>query len=135
VTAIDAQHAWNNRVAALTNLPIGTQLGLFPDGTTVASKVDAAAIGEPAPISPAAAINGAYTTEELIDAAWAGEKAATEGKAKNTNPHEFGTPLADRWNVGWDDEHKRLVQIGQWNPAPPEETVQVTGAAGAEITG
>lgn len=133
VEEIDRHTAWCNRLARLTNLPIGTQLGLFEGGGTVAAEIERKLIVSretgPAPISPAAAKNGAYTTEELTEAAWAGEEAAKAGKARNTCPHEFGTPLADRWNVGWDDEHKRLVQIGAWNPAPPEEAVEVTGNA------
>ncbi len=131
VEEIDRNTAWCNRLARLTNLPIGTQLGLFEGGGSVAAEIERKLIashdaGPAAPISPAAAKNGAYTTEELIAASWEGEKAAQAGQPKTTNPHEFGTPLADRWNIGWDDEHKRLVQVGQWNPAAP---VEVTGEA------
>lgn len=133
VADIDRHTAWCNRVARLTNLPIGAQLGLFEqDGTTitVAAAVDKALIASrengDGPISSVPPRNAAYTTEELTDAAWAGEEAAKGGQPRNTCPHEFGTPLADRWYVGWDDEHKRLVQIGQWNPAAP---VEVTGEA------
>lgn len=115
VQAIDRQHSWNNRVAALTGLPIGTQLGLFPDGTTVASKVDTAAIGH----SSVPPFNASYTTAELTDAAWAGTAAAEKGETRDSCPYELGTPLADRWYVGWDDEHKRQVQVGQGPFAVP----------------
>lgn len=133
VEEIDRHTAWCNRLAKLTNLPIGTQLGLFEGGGSVAAEIERKLIVSretgAAPISPAAAINGAYTTEQLVQYSWDGEEAAKAGKARNTNPHEFATPPFDRWNIGWDDEHKRLVQIGQWNPAPPEEAVAVTGEA------
>lgn len=102
---INRHIAWCNRIAFLTRLPIGTQLGLFEDGQTVAAKLDAAAAkgeGDPA---------GMLTVSQLVAASDEGEKARADGKLRIDNPYEFGTPLSDRWFQGWDDENKRQLQV------------------------
>jgi hypothetical protein len=43
---IDLETKRRNRLAMLTNLPLGTQLGMFDDGTTVATAIEKGASGE-----------------------------------------------------------------------------------------
>lgn len=101
IADIDRFHGWCNRIAKITSLPLGTQLGLFDDGQTVASKVDEAAIAAKAkPAIP--------TVSELVAAADAGADAAREGQERKP-PHEEGSPLALRWLQGYDDQTGKLL--------------------------
>lgn len=87
---VDRETRERNRLARVMGLPIGTQLGLFDDGGTVAGAVDQAKIaaeqaGEKQP--------GDAFNEGLL--------AGKDGKALSTNPFEEGTPSFDDFERGW----------------------------------
>lgn len=84
---LDAEIRAINRVAYVAKLPIGAQLGLFDQGTTVATAIDSAAIAK-------AAIP---TTDELDRATADGRAAGLRDLPVSDCPHPDGSPLALRW--------------------------------------
>lgn len=87
---IDRETKERNRVAKVMSLPIGTQLGLLDDGSTVAGAVDQAKIRE--------AETG--SAEPPYDQ---GKQAALDGKTLSANPF---AEESDDWNAfekGWGD--------------------------------
>lgn len=88
---IDRETRERNRIARVMALPIGTQLGLFEDGSTVAGAVDQeqlAAAGE----KPA----GDAYNEGLL--------AGKDGKPLSANPFVEGQSRDfDEWERGWGD--------------------------------
>ena len=93
VRDIDAETRRRNRLAKIMNMPLGTQLGLFEDGKTVASKIEDDKIaGAPRPSASIPAL------AELRAAREAGDKAGREGKSDN--PHPEGSPLGLNWEEG-----------------------------------
>lgn len=92
VRDIDAETRRRNRLAKIMNLPLGTQLGLFEDGKSVASKI------EDDKIAATAARAKIPTLADLQAARDAGDRAGREGKSDN--PHPEGSPLALNWEEG-----------------------------------
>jgi hypothetical protein len=89
---IDAETRSRNRVARLMGLPIGTQLGMFHDGETIASKVDGDILAEG------------------HDAQAEGRTAGEAGRAADTNPYDRNSRNGIRWMQGWDDAQFELRQ-------------------------
>jgi hypothetical protein len=79
----DAEIRRRNRIARAMKLPIGTQLGIFEDGDSVATKIDNDAGGD------------------FDDPEKQGYAAALAGKTSDDNPHDDGSPGFLKWNVGF----------------------------------
>lgn len=97
-----------NRIMRLMGLPVGTQLGLFGDGESVATKVDNDKQAE---------------ADEMSDmeqkAAHAGYDAGERGVPDTKNPHAEGARLHEIWADNWGKaQHKKLSTIGRGNGAP-----------------
>jgi ribosome modulation factor len=93
VEDIDKENKRRNRLAFLTNLPIGTQLGMFEDGkTTIATAIENAAKGD---------------RDEV--ARNLGREAGKAGKPQSTCIYAEGTPQHDAWLDGWAAEQKALA--------------------------
>lgn len=94
-------------------VPVGQQLGLFPDGQTVGRKVDDDRIG--------AAKAGddfekpVMTTEAMIaKARTAGHDAGADGKARDKNPHIEGSPEFLAFDQAWlDGQAKVAARMGR----------------------
>lgn len=87
---IDAETRERTRMAQFFGMPIGSQLGLFADGESVASKVEGG--------------NGAMSTEESLKRARLdGVQAGLDGKSREAgNPHQVvGSPEYLAWDNGW----------------------------------
>lgn len=89
---IDRETRERNRIARVMALPIGTQLGLFEDGSTVAgavdqAKLDAVAAGERQP-------DDAYSE---------GKIAGADGKPLSANPYPAESAAFDEFERGWGD--------------------------------
>lgn len=89
---IDKETKRRNRLAFLTGLPIGTQLGIFEHGDTIATAIENAAQGDPAEV----ALN-------------LGREAGKAGKPQSTCPYAEGTPQHESWLDGWAAEQKKLA--------------------------
>lgn len=89
VRDIDAETRRRNRLAKIMNMPLGTQLGLWDDGKTVASKIEDDKIPTAKKIP---------TLAELRAARDAGAVAGRAGR--NDNPHGDGSPLSLSWEEG-----------------------------------
>lgn len=87
---IDRETRDRNRIARIMALPIGTQLGLFDDGGTVAGAVDQEQL---------AAADGKPAGDAYID----GKLAGGDGKPLSTNPYPAESQAADEWERGWGD--------------------------------
>lgn len=108
VADVDSETRSRNRIAQLMGLPLGGQLGLFDDGSTVAAKVDAQQIAE-----KSAGALGIVSIGDLADAENAGEAASQAGKFSTDNPHEDGSPLGIRWKQGWlKDQEAKAQKMG-----------------------
>lgn len=92
VRDIDAETRRRNRLAKIMNLPLGTQLGLFEDGKTVASKIEDDKVASPRARIP--------TLAELQAARNDGTKAGRDGVGADRNPHAEGSPLGLNWEEG-----------------------------------
>ncbi len=103
---ITREFAGINRIAKIMELPVGTQLGLFQDGETVAGKVD----------KKKADTASSYIAK-LQAAEDAGYRAGRGGKAKDTNPHNLDSPPFVRWNVGWGRGQAEVLQ--DFGPGQP----------------
>lgn len=105
---IDRQTAQRSRIARLMGLPLGTQLGLWADGTTVATLVD-----DDKMAAEKHAGRGILSPAELADAEDAGEFASIEGKPSTATPYEEGSPMGIRWHAGWlKDQTKKAHAMG-----------------------
>lgn len=91
---IDAETKRRNRLAQVMGLPIGTQLGMFDDGTTVATAVDQAKLPK--------ANGGAHPVEEAGLTPEMGYVAGKAGKPATTNPHPKGEKSHELWHSGWE---------------------------------
>lgn len=101
-----------NRYARLMNLPIGAQLGLFEDGTTVGAKVDDAQIEKQA--APPRRLTDKTLTAIRKD----GAAASAAGKFATVNPYEEGTPQFLAWAAGFRaDTADRAAKLGGGAPA------------------
>lgn len=108
VDEIDRDFRDLNAYLKLMDIPVGTQLGLFADGQSIASAIDADRIGkrdndefETRPIT---------TERALRDAKSAGFDAGSDGKSADTNPHEEGTPESLAWAGGYRDAQTALAK-------------------------
>ncbi len=82
---IDYETRQRNRIARIMGLPIGTQLGLFDDGETVAAKVDKDAL------------------QKDGDAFEEGKAAGAAGRPADSNPYDRNSRDGIRWMQGYDD--------------------------------
>jgi len=99
---IDAEHRARTRIARFFKIPIGTQIGLFDDGATVAAKIENA---------DAAAI------EATKQAGYAAGRAGFDLEHK----HAEGSPAALAFEVEWRrGQRENLSNIG--NGSPPQPT-------------
>lgn len=101
-----------NRIAKLMALPVGTQIGLFEDGETVAAKVDKAAIAK----------QSAKPDPRVIDSDTAykmGKAAGLDGKnLVDANRFPAGSDQAEAFQAGWEFVQKqRAEQLGNSAPA------------------
>jgi len=93
---IDKETKARNRIAFLTGLPIGTQLGMFDDKTTIATAVENAA----RPDSDAVAHSAGY-------------EAAKSGKGITTNPYPLESSAFDAFEKGWGKQQsERALSMG-----------------------
>lgn len=90
---IDRETRALNALCRLMDLPLGTQLGLFDDGSTVANAVDTAKIAEAGADLPSTA-HGAYDL---------GFAAGRQGADPTSNPYPLGAPFGRNWADGWED--------------------------------
>lgn len=101
VKDIDRETSWRNRIARVMALPLGTQLGLFEDGTTVATAVDGDKI---------AANETAPTVDMLITADEQGYQAGQAGKLPDATPYgDPASPLAIRWEKARQKAQEEMV--------------------------
>lgn len=70
-----------NRYLKWLGVPVGTQLGMFDDETTVATAIENDASAE--------------------EAEKAGYAAGKGGKSRSPAPYPLGTPLGAAWDAGW----------------------------------
>lgn len=85
---VDRETRARNKIAEIMGLPIGSQLGLFPDGESVATKVDNA--------KQAAVANGESDNPEEM-----GYRAAKGGKTLGVNPFNGGSEDFELFERGW----------------------------------
>lgn len=96
---IDAETRRRNRLARVTKLPIGTQLGIFDDGETVATKAERdAGIGS----TPEA------NTSLQKEARATGRGAGKTGKNRTDNPWPLNSAAFNQWDRGWCEGQKEL---------------------------
>lgn len=88
-----------NRISKLMELPIGTQLGFFQDGSTVGGAVDQAKVKK----------QSGYLTK-LQAKEDAGYRAGKSGHPKDKNPENVDSPSYERWNQGWDKGQSELLK-------------------------
>jgi hypothetical protein len=99
-----------NRVMRLMGLPVGTQLGLFGDGESVATKVDNDKQADADELS-------ALDQKAADDGYAAGEAGVPDTK----NPYEEGAPRHELWATNWGKaQHAKLSTIGRGNGAKTE---------------
>jgi hypothetical protein len=99
-----------NGYARLMNLPIGTQLGLFGEGESIATQIENEKLG-----AAGAKDKGPEraTDKTLTACRKDGAKASAAGKFATENPHEDGTPAFLAWAGGFrDDTEKRALAMG-----------------------
>lgn len=89
---IDAETRRRNRLARVMRLPIGTQLGIFEDGETVARKASRDA-GDGA--------TAADRTQLQKEAHTAGREAGRAGKNRTDNPWPLKSAAFTEWDSGW----------------------------------
>lgn len=107
-----------NRYLVWMKIPVGTQLGLFAEGLTVATAVDNVKLKEQASNG-----NGRGTVEEFevpmrhgpaaMAAAFdAGRKAGLAGKNLNTCPYKnpANEKLKTEWEKGWSDGQAKIAE-------------------------
>lgn len=99
---IDRETRNRNRIARVMGLPIGTQLGLFGDGTTVATVVDETKIADQQPAGESAAERALSIAKDLGPHA-AGYLAGKNGAPWDTCPFAGATAERDTWVKGWED--------------------------------
>jgi ribosome modulation factor len=93
---IDRETRNRNRIAKLMALPIGTQLGLLDDGSTVATAVD-----NEKQAAPVADVAGQAYSD--------GYEAGRVAKPHSDCPHAEETPLHTRWMDGWAKAQSDIV--------------------------
>ena len=101
-----------NSYARLMNLPIGTQLGLFEKGESIATQIEnAKAEKDPGPPRK-------MTDKTLTAIAKEGAAASAGGKFETDNPYEDGTLAFLAWAGGFrKDTEKRVHAMGPKNGA------------------
>jgi hypothetical protein len=81
------------------NIPVGHQLGLFPDGESVGAKVDAGKIDEQSGKEGSGQV-GADPYEAAHQAGWT---VGYSGFDSSNNPHKAGSSEHQRWTLGWQE--------------------------------
>lgn len=100
---IDRETRARNRVAQLMNLPIGTQLGLFEDGRTVATTIEDEQRDAAADDSKA-----------RDDAYFDGLEAGKAGKPLSAGGYAEGTKAYDEFERGWGEaQAARAMEMGK----------------------
>lgn len=97
---IDAETQRRNRMARANKMPIGTQLGLFEDGSTVASAVDRDA---------GTASTPAERNQLQKEALAAGREAGRTGKSRTSNPWPLKSEAFASWDDGWAEGQKEIA--------------------------
>jgi ribosome modulation factor len=87
---IDKETRARTRIARLMEMPIGTQLGMFEDGTTVATAIESGT-------NPDA---GLIDKDDLDSCEELGFRAGKAGKPGEA-PYPEGDPREIRWSEGW----------------------------------
>jgi hypothetical protein len=105
---IDRQFRETNWTLKMMGIPVGTQLGLFDDGKSVATHL------EDAKLKANGTHNGnghakIVTRDQLRGAKAKGRIAGKAGKFPTDNPHEDGSPLFLAWAAGWQIEQEKLA--------------------------
>lgn len=112
---IDATTRRRNRIYVVMGLPIGTQLGLFEDGSTVADRVEKRAGNGRTP---------EQRSQLEVEAKTLGRQAGEEGKDRyKSNTHPLGSRAHKAFDDGWLDGQKAgpLSTIGRGNGKAPAE--------------
>lgn len=94
VQDVEAEVRRRNRIMRAMAYPLGSQLGLFEDGESVATKVD----GDK--IAAAKADTAIVESDELERAKAAGRDAGLRDYGSDVNPHADGSPRALAWEGG-----------------------------------
>lgn len=95
---IDAETRERNTIARVEKFPIGTQLGLFEDGQTVAKKITT---------------DGGHDRDDLKRVRSDGEVAGTTGKNQTSNPWPLNSPAFNAWDEGWiAGQTKIAIELG-----------------------
>jgi ribosome modulation factor len=111
---IDAETQRRNRIAKLTNLPVGTQLGIFEHGVTVATAIEDGKAEE----------QQLNAEADLDQSQELGKRAGLAGKPASDNPNEDGSPEYLRWSAGW-----REGQAENMRPLAGKQNGSSAGAA------
>lgn len=85
---VNSRLAQQNRIYRLMRLPVGTQLGMFDEKTTIATHLD----------------NQQQESEredDPSDAYQAGFNASVAGRPNTENPYDDGTEQHEQWDKGW----------------------------------
>lgn len=82
---IERDIRWMNRMLAIQEIPVGSQLGLFEDGESIGTKVDKAKA------------ETVTSDDDIAKAKAAGYEAGTKGIGEEANPHPDGSPSALAW--------------------------------------
>lgn len=114
---IDAETRRRNKLAQLMALPIGTQLGMFEDGTSVATRVEDAkmATGDPT-------MEG---TEQ--EARIGGRKSYDLGMEEKDNPYPADDARHAAWNEGRDERKGEVAQAAGEALSRPHATPGTNG--------
>lgn len=111
VAEIDAETRERNRIAQFMNLPIGSQLGMFADGKSVASQTpterDATKDKDPQVLAACEA---------------QGMQASLDGASFNSCEFPLNSKRRERWQKGWElGQKQRAEEIGKAGKAPTHE--------------
>lgn len=98
---IDRETRALNALCRLMDLPLGTQLGLFDDGSTVANAVDTAKLAEAGAVADLP--NTAHGAYDL------GFAAGRQGADPTSNPYPLGAPFGRNWADGWEDGQAEIA--------------------------
>lgn len=90
-----------NRILRVMRYPLGHQLGLFDDGKSVARTVEDETIAETKAEEAATTKRKRVSAEMLDKAAESGFEGGKLGIARDSNPHEEGSPEWIKWDWGW----------------------------------
>lgn len=85
---VDRETARRNKLLLFMGFPVGTQLGMFDDGESVATKSENAT-------------KGIVSPDDLAFAREEGIGAGLKGEPKDSCPYDEGSPQEIHWSDGW----------------------------------